>query len=121
MTVTRRLSPSASSITVPKMTSASSPASSWMTPVARVASRTPSDVPAVMLTSTLRAPEMDTPPNSGLEMASRAARSALPSPWATAAPINAVPPSTIVVRTSAKSRLIRPWTVISSEMPRVAS
>ena len=31
----------------------------------------------------------------------------------------AVPPSAIVVRTSAKSRLMRPWTVMRSEMPRV--
>ena len=84
------------------------------------ASRMPRSMPAVMLTSTFRAPAIEMPSRSGEEMASLAARSARRSPEAMALDMSAVPPSSIVVRTSAKSRLMRPWTVMSSEIPRVA-
>ena len=88
--------------------------------MACVASRTPRSTPAVMLTSTFRAPAIEMPSRSGDEIASCAAFCARFSPDLMADDMSAVPPSSIVVRMSAKSRLMRPWTVMSSEIPRVA-
>ena len=50
--------------------------------------------------------------------ARRPRRGSRPRP--TPVPISARPISFMIVRTSAKSRLMRPWTVIRSEMPRTA-
>ncbi len=55
--------------------------------------------------------------SSWLEMACSAAMRARSSPLAWPTAISAAPPSDMIVRTSAKSRLIKPGTVISSEMP----
>ena len=63
---------------------------------------------------------MLTPSKRGELIASRAAISARSEPSAVAEPIIAAPPSVIVVRTSAKSKLIRPGIRIKSLIPRVA-
>ena len=55
--------------------------------------------------------------SSGEEIAARAASAARFSPDAVPMPISAVPDSRMTVRTSAKSRLISPGTVIRSVMP----
>ena len=55
--------------------------------------------------------------SSGLEMAWLAASAARLSPEPTPMPIMAVPASLMMVRTSAKSRLMRPGTVMRSVMP----
>ena len=55
--------------------------------------------------------------SSGLEIAFLAASAARCSPAASPMPIRAEPASCMIVRTSAKSRLIRPGVVIRSVMP----
>ena len=55
--------------------------------------------------------------SSGEEIAARAASTARLSPRATPMPMSADPASFMIVRTSAKSRLIRPGTVMRSVMP----
>jgi len=72
--------------------------------------------PPVMLMSTPRAPWIETSSSSGLEIAFCAASTARSSPLAVAAPMSAMPISDMMVRTSLKSRLIKPWTVMRSEM-----
>ena len=57
--------------------------------------------------------------SSGLEMAAFAASCARLSPVARPMPMSAEPASAMIVRTSAKSRLIRPGTVMRSVMPCV--
>src|SRR2546428_120865 len=109
-----------SSITAPKMMLASSSASSWMSVAASFTSCRLRSGGPVMLMSTPRAPEIERSSRSGLEIAFCAASTARFSPCATAAPIIAMPISDMMVRTSAKSRLMRPCTVIRSEMPRTA-
>ena len=54
---------------------------------------------------------------SGDEIAARAASTARLSPRATPMPMSAEPASRMIVRTSAKSRLMRPGTVMRSVMP----
>ena len=76
--------------------------------------------PQVMLMSTPLAPSMDTSSRSGLVMAFMAASLALPSPRAMPVPIMARPDWPMTAFTSAKSRLMRPWTMIRSEMPLTA-
>jgi ABC-type nitrate/sulfonate/bicarbonate transport system permease component len=77
-------------------------------------------VPPVTLMSRPRAPLIETSSSNGLEIARWAASTARFSPATVAAPIMAIPISAMMVRTSAKSRLMRPGTVTSSEMPRTA-
>ena len=55
--------------------------------------------------------------SSGEETAERAASDARFSPWPMPMPISAEPASRMIVRTSAKSRLTMPGTVIRSVMP----
>ena len=76
--------------------------------------------PPVTFTINPCAPAIETPSSSGLEIAMLAASTARFSPVAIPVPINASPISRIIVRTSAKSKLIKPGTVISSEIPLVA-
>ena len=73
-----------------------------------------------MLISTPVAPWIDMSSSSGLEIAFCAASMARFSPLALPVPMSAMPISHMIVRTSAKSRLMRPCTVIRSEMPRTA-
>ena len=73
-----------------------------------------------MLISTPWAPSMDRSSSSGLEIAARAASTARSSPRAVPVPISATPISFMIVRTSAKSRLMSPWIVMRSEIPRTA-
>ena len=74
--------------------------------------------PPEMLISRPRAPCMDPDSSSGLLIAASAARNARSSPSASPVPIIALPFWIITVRTSAKSRLIRPLVIIKSVMPR---
>src|SRR5438876_3436708 len=120
ITVIRTSSPMDSSMTAPKMMLASSSASSWMSEAASFTSWRDRSGPPVMLMSTPRAPEIETSSRSGLEIAFCAASMARFSPCAIAAPVIAMPVSHMMARTSAKSRLMRPWTVIRSEIPRTA-
>ena len=76
--------------------------------------------PPVTLINRPRAPLIETSSSSGLEIARCAASTARFSPEALAAPIIAMPISAMIDRTSAKSRLIKPWTVTNSEIPRTA-
>ena len=71
-----------------------------------------------MLIRTPRAPRIETSSSNGLSIAARAASSARPSPSPSPIPIIAVPMPFMIVRTSAKSRLIRPGMIIRSVMPR---
>ena len=120
MTVTVISSSMDSSITAPKMTSASSSATSSMSATASFTSWMPSPLPPVTFTSTPRAPLIEKSSSSGLAIARRAASSALVGPVAEAVPITAMPMSAIMVRTSAKSRLTKPCVVIVFEMPCTA-
>jgi hypothetical protein len=120
MTVTRSSSPMPSSMTAPKMMFASSCASSWISVAASLASWSARSGLPVMLISTPLAPRIERSSSSGLEIAFCAASTARFSPVATPEPMIAMPISDMMVRTSAKSRLIRPCTVTRSEMPRTA-
>ena len=75
----------------------------------------------VMLTNTPRAPSKVTSSSNGLEMACSVARRARSMPWAKPEPIMAMPMMLITFFTSAKSRLIKPGRVTTSEMPATAS
>ena len=99
---------------------ASSCASSWIRLTASLASCSFMSGPPVMFTSTPRAPLIESSSSSGFEMAAWAALSARPSPVARPVPISAMPISLMIVRTSAKSRLMMPCTVIRSEIPCTA-
>src|SRR4029079_14766954 len=116
ITVTRTSSPSVSSMTAPKMTFAFGSAWPVTTSAASFTSkRTMSDGP-VMFSSTPVAPA-SVVSSSGDETAAVAAAVARPSPRAIPIPISADPASRMIVRTSAKSRLTRPGTVMRSVMP----
>ena len=73
-------------------------------------------MPPVMLSRMPIAPSTDCS-SSGLDTAFLAASAARFSPEASPMPISAEPASCMIVRTSAKSRLIRPGVVIRSVMP----
>ncbi len=76
--------------------------------------------PPVMLIRMPVAPSIEASSSSGEEIAFVAASTARFSPLAVPVPMSAMPISFITVRTSAKSRLIKPGTVIRSEMPFTA-
>src|SRR5438046_2986747 len=78
------------------------------------------DLLAVMFTTTPRAPDRLTPSSKGQATACSAAMRARSTPEAAAEPIIAIPCSAITVRTSWKSTLIRPGTLMISEMPATA-
>ena len=105
------------SITAPKMMLASSCAASWITHDASLTSRSDRSGPPVTLMMTPRAPCTESSSRSGLEIARLAACMARSSPSATPVPIMATPVPAMIVRTSAKSRLMSPGTRIRSEMP----
>src|SRR3954468_4019640 len=72
--------------------------------------------PAVIDRRIERAPSMLVS-SSGDETAARAASTARSSPWPMPMPSSAFPASDMIVRTSAKSRLMRPGSVTRSETP----
>src|SRR2546429_6808834 len=78
------------------------------------------DLLAVMFTTTPRAPDRLTPSRKGKATACSAAMRARSTPEAAAEPIIAIPCSAITVRTSWKSTLISPGTLMISEMPATA-
>ena len=116
MTVIWRSSPMRSSMTVPKMMLASGSAISLMISAASSTSKRPRLGPPVTLKRTPWAPLMLIS-SSGLEMASRAALAARSGPLARPMPMRAEPAERMTARTSAKSRLMRPGTVMRSLMP----
>ncbi len=91
-----------------------------MSAVASAASESERSLPPVMLTMTPFAPSIEESSSSGFETARWAASTARFSPWPTPVPITAWPIPFITARTSAKSRLIWPGTVMMSEMPCTA-
>ena len=103
-------------MTAPKMTFAFWSAALVTTSAASFTSNSPISGPPVMLRRIPVAPSIDAS-SSGDETAERAASAARPSPDATPMPISAEPASRMIVRTSAKSRLTSPGTVIRSVMP----
>ena len=105
-----------SSSTAPKMMFASGSAACCTTWAASLISSMPRSMPPVMFISTPRAPAIDVS-RSGLAIAAWAAAVARPSPLADPIPISAEPASAMIVRTSAKSRLMSPGTVIRSAIP----
>src|SRR5229473_1238397 len=78
------------------------------------------DLLAVMFTTTPRAPDRLTPSSRGQATACSAAMRARSTPEAAAEPIIAMPCSAITVRTSWKSTLMRPGTLMISEIPATA-
>ena len=86
------------------------------TSAASFTSKRPSSVGPVMLSRMPVAPSIDDS-RSGELTAVRAASLARFSPVPTPIPISAEPASRMIVRTSAKSRLTMPGTVIRSVMP----
>ena len=116
MTVMRILFVIFSSMTAPKIRFTSGCAVSRMMAAAWLISYSVMSGPPVTLNRMPRAPSMVTSSNRldrACVAASRARSSPEPSPTA----ISAAPPIDMMVFTSAKSRLIRPGTVISSLMP----
>src|SRR5437867_3752282 len=105
-----------SSITAPKMMFASGSAAAWMISAASLTSNSARSGPPVIVNSTPRAPSMDCS-RSGDWMAWRAASAARVSPVPCPMPISAEPALVMIVFTSAKSRLMRPGTVMRSLMP----
>ena len=103
-------------MTAPKMTFAFG--SAWLvtTSAASFTSNRPMSDGPVMLSSTPVAPS-SVVSRSGDDTAAFAAAVARPSPRAVPMPISAEPASRMIVRTSAKSRLTSPGTVIRSVMP----
>ena len=87
-----------------------------MTSAASLTSNRPRSLPPVTLKRMPRAPVMLTS-SSGLMTAARAASTARFSPVPMPMPIIDEPASRMIVLTSAKSRLMRPGTVIRSLMP----
>ena len=102
-----RRRPCASSITAPKMMFAFGSAAFWTISAASLTSNRPRSWPPVMLSRIPVAPSTDSS-SSGEEIAALAASAARLSPPAVPMPISAEPASCMIVRTSAKSRLIRP-------------
>ncbi len=115
-TVTLNSSLALSSITAPKIILASSAAAVLTISAAVLISPIFMSEPPVILMMMPLAPSMEYS-SSGLEIASSAARRARSSPLFLPIPTKAEPASDIIARTSAKSRLIVPGTVIRSEMP----
>src|ERR1051326_7190210 len=103
-------------MTAPKKILASGSTAAWMVSAASVTSASVRSGPPETLSSTPRAPSIETSSN-GLEMAARAASIARPSPRPSPTAISAVPAFCITDFTSAKSRLIRPVIVTRSLMP----
>ena len=93
-----------------------SSASAWTSCAASLTSNRPRSSGPVMFSSIPVAPLIDSS-ISGEVIAALAASSARASPEAEPTPIRAEPASRMIVRTSAKSRLIRPGIVIRSVMP----
>ena len=116
ITVTRTSSPSASSMTAPKMMLASACAACDTSAAASLISNRPRSEPPAIESSTPCAPSIEAS-SSGLETAISAAATARSSPRAEPMPISAEPALDITDLTSAKSRLIRPGVVIRSVMP----
>ena len=102
----------------PKMMFASVSTCSAMALAASSTSSRVMSRPPVTLTSTALAPLSETSSSSGFWIAFWAAIRARSSPVASPVPIIALPISVITVRTSAKSRLIRPGRTIRSVMER---
>ena len=116
MTVRRTSSPSASSMTAPKMMLASGWAAWPMISAASLTSNRPrSDGPDTFRRMP-RAPSMLASSN-GLEIAARAAVTDRPSPDEYPMPMSAEPASFMIIFTSAKSVLMRPGVVMRSVMP----
>ena len=103
-------------MTAPKITFAFASAAPVITSAASLTSKRPRAVPPVTFRRMPVAPSTDCS-RSGEETAVRAASAARFSPEATPMPISAEPASRMIVRTSAKSRLTIPGTVIRSVMP----
>ena len=100
----------------PRMMLASESTSSRMRVAASSTSYSVRSLPPVMEMSRPRAPRMVVSSSSGLEIAASAAASARFSPEASPVPIIALPISRMTVRTSAKSRLMRPSLTMRSVM-----
>ncbi len=103
-------------MTAPKMTFAFWSAALVTTSAASFTSKRPISGPPVMLSRIPVAPSIEVS-SSGEETAARAASAARFSPEAVPMPISAEPASRMIVRTSAKSRLTSPGTVIRSVIP----
>ncbi len=103
-------------MTAPKMMLQSASAALLMISAASLISKSPRSLPPVMLSRMPRAPST-LASRSGELTAARAASTARFSPPATPMPMSAEPASFMIVRTSAKSRLMRPGTVMRSVMP----
>ena len=116
MTVIMTSSPRRSLKLVPKMMFASGSAAARISSAASVTSNRARFDEPVMLNRMPWAPVMLTS-SSGLAMAWRAASTARFSPVARPMPMSAEPASFMIVRTSAKSRLMSPGTVMMSLMP----
>ena len=116
MTVIWTSSPSRSLKLVPKMMFASGSAAARISSAASVTSKSERFEEPVTLNRMPWAPLMLTS-RSGLAMAWRAASRARLSPVARPMPMSAEPASRMTVRTSAKSRLMSPGTVMMSLMP----
>src|SRR5437016_4105736 len=76
--------------------------------------------PPVMFSRTPRAPSIEPSSSSGLEIARWVASTARLAPCATPIPMTARPMWPMTVRTSAKSTLTSPGTVMTSAMPLIA-
>ena len=105
---------------MPKMMLASGSTALWMMRAASATSCRVRSRPPVMLISTPLAPSIEVSSSSGELIARCAASSARFSPLAMPVPMSAMPMPRMIVRTSAKSTLISPGTVIRSEMPCTA-
>ena len=116
MTVTRTTSPSASSMTAPKMMLASGCATFVIVSAARLTSWSARSEGPAIASSTPFAPSIEDS-RSGEEIADRAASSARPSPEPCPIPISAEPAPVMTAFTSAKSRLMRPGVMMSEVMP----
>ncbi len=116
MTVTLTSSLMESSMTAPKMMLQLASAALEMTSAASLTSNRPRSGPPVMLSRMPVAPSTEAS-SSGDEMAALADSEARFSPLATPMPMSAEPASFMMALTSAKSRLMRPGTVIRSVMP----
>ena len=105
-----------SSSIAPKMMFASGCAASWIVWAASLTSHSDRSLPPV-IESRIECAPSSVVSSSGEDAAAWAASMARLSPWPMPMPSSALPASAMIVRTSAKSRLIRPGSVIRSEMP----
>ena len=108
--------PTSGSTTAPKMMLHSGWALARITSAASLTSKRLMSSPPLMLKMIERAPSIDTS-NRALSIARLAASRARFSPVPRPIAIKAAPPSCMIVLTSAKSKLIKPGTVISSLIP----